>query len=174
MIASAVISDDHQYRYILEREWGAEDLTLENGDHRVLWIMLNPSTADALKDDPTLTRCIGYSRAWGYGALSVVNLYALRTPDPTLLNAHPDPIGPAADAWIRAALRPRNGRAPGCAVVGWGATKPKGINHAARVAAVTQMIFDAGVSMVCLGRNKDGSPGHPLYLKKDAETEEWP
>lgn len=75
MARMAVLSDDGRFRYRLQRDWRAEL-------GRVVWIMLNPSTADAERDDPTLRRCIAFTRAWGYGALTVVNLYPLRSPHP--------------------------------------------------------------------------------------------
>src|SRR5262249_32293760 len=97
MLRGAVISGDGRYRYSLTRRWGRGP--------RALWIMLNPSRADREVDDPTIRRCIGFSGSWGYGAMEVVNLYALRTPEPRLLRRHPDPVGPENDGWITRASR---------------------------------------------------------------------
>lgn len=89
---SAVLSDDGQYRCQLERTWGFGDA--------VTFVMLNPSTADARKDDPTIRRCLSYARSWGYDGIRVVNLYALRSSDPKMLKTVADPVGPENDAWI--------------------------------------------------------------------------
>ena len=74
-LSEAVISQDERHRYSLTRRWG-------DGPRVCCWIMLNPSTADATTDDPTIRRCIGFTHAWGYDALTVVNLYAWRATDP--------------------------------------------------------------------------------------------
>ena len=74
-LSEAVISQDERHRYSLTRRWG-------NGPRVCCWIMLNPSTADATTDDPTIRRCVRFTQAWGYDALTVVNLYAWRATDP--------------------------------------------------------------------------------------------
>lgn len=84
--SSAIISLDGVYRYVLTRRWGP--------GRAVLFVMLNPSTADAAKDDPTIRRCIKHARALGGDALVVVNLYALRSTKPAALGKHADPVGP--------------------------------------------------------------------------------
>ena len=76
MQSGAVITGD--YRYLLWREW-------DNSHKTVSFIMLNPSRADAQVNDPTITRCINFAKSWGYGRLEVVNLFAYRTPKPSLL-----------------------------------------------------------------------------------------
>lgn len=73
MWGGAVIRGD--YRYLLTREWDSQGKI-------VTFIMLNPSRADALLNDPTITRCLNFARSWGYGRLEVVNLFAYRTPQP--------------------------------------------------------------------------------------------
>lgn len=93
----AVFSADRAYRYRLSRIWGS------SGTHAV-WVMLNPSTADALADDATIRRVMAFTKAWGLGGLTVVNLFALRATDPRELRRHPDPAGPANDQFIAGAL----------------------------------------------------------------------
>lgn len=140
----AVISACGRFRYLLRRRWWSE------GGPTLVWIMLNPSTADASRDDPTIRKCIGFSKAWGYGGLVVANLFALRSTDPRQLYKVADPIGPENDAAL-AALR------DGFDVVGaWGVNGA----HLNRGAAVAAMF----PRMQCLGVTKNGQPGHPLYL----------
>ena len=98
---SAVVSQCGAYRWHLTR---LVDNNIFQGG-RLLFVMLNPSTADAETDDPTLRRCIGYSRAWGYGGLAVVNLFGLRTTDPRELRRHADPVGRRNDDYVLAAIR---------------------------------------------------------------------
>jgi hypothetical protein len=140
---------DGPYRYILGRAWGPEE-------NPVLWVMLNPSTADAEKDDPTIRRCISFSKAWGHGALVVVNLYALRSTDPRALLAHPSAVGPSNDAHILAEVL----RA-GLVVAAWGAHPAV----AFRAPIVSEIL---GRSAVCLGHTAAGHPRHPLYVKGSA------
>jgi hypothetical protein len=97
------------YRYLLGRRVG-------EGDRTALFMMLNPSTADATEDDPTIRRCTGFARREGCGVLEVVNLFAYRATDPAELRTAPDPVGPANDHHIKAAL----GRVA-LVVVAWGA-----------------------------------------------------
>lgn len=108
MNRSAFLSECGVYRYELTRTWG-------DGD-RLLWIMLNPSTADADLDDPTIRRVIGFSRGFGYSGAIVANLFALRSTDPKALRTHPDPVGPANNAMLAQLAR----RSP-FAVCAWGA-----------------------------------------------------
>ena len=90
MTGDAILSDDRVYRYMLERTWDCRK-------ERVLFVMLNPSTADEEEDDPTITRCLGFATRWGFGSLVVGNLFALRSPNPRELFQHSDPLGPDND-----------------------------------------------------------------------------
>lgn len=151
----ALISPCGAYRYRLEREWDSEL-------PKVAFIMLNPSTADAEKDDPTIRRCIGFAKSWGFGGLIVGNLFALRSTDPAALYSHPDPVGPDNDACLRGIAS--------CAeqvVCAWG-------THGAlngRGLAVGEMLNSANLAALKL--TADGHPGHPLYIAGDTQPRAW-
>jgi hypothetical protein len=121
--------------------------------------MLNPSTANAEQNDPTIRRCISFAKREGFGRLEVVNMYGFRSPSPSVLFAAPDPAGPDNDHEIEVALdRADSG------VVAWG-------NHAEqeRVFKVVGLIKRSGKASNCFGLTKLGQPRHPLYLKADAD-----
>jgi hypothetical protein len=146
---AASFSRDRRYRYSLRRRWGAGPA--------VAWVMLNPSTADARQDDPTLRRCIAFSRAWGYGALEVVNLFALRSPRPADLCRGDDPVGPGTDRALRRALR-----AADAVVLAWGnppASLPPGLRTRGDLVRGW-----APADALCLGVTHAGEPRHPLYV----------
>lgn len=151
---SAEISECGLYRYTLSRHWAKADPTY------ALFIGLNPSTADATSDDPTLRRCMAFARDWGFGGLVLVNLFAFRATDPKDMKAAADPIGPRNDDRITT-----EARHAGVVVTAWGAHG----RYLNRDIKVMRLLTAAGVKMVCLGRTKDGSPRHPLYLPKTAE-----
>ena len=148
--STARIDPTGRYRYSLTRSW---DDTLP----RACFCLLNPSTADATTDDPTLRRCLGFARRWGCGGVEIVNLFALRATDPRDLRRAADPVGPRNDAAIvRAATRAE------LLVAAWG-------NHGAlhdRAKAVLAAL--ARTSTVhTLGLTKLGHPRHPLYTPSD-------
>lgn len=156
----AVVSDDGLYRYALGRKW-ADGRTLT-------WVMLNPSTADAFVDDPTIRRCIGFAERDGFGSLLVVNLFALRATDPKVLWDHDDPIGSGNHGAVRIAL----GTAAefGSPVVAaWGVLS----RRLPAALPVRQWCREAGVPLLCLGRTKQGHPRHPLYVRADQRFEVW-
>lgn len=155
---TAILSADRAYRYVLTRWWGT-------GSHMV-WVMLNPSTADAFTEDPTIRRCRTYARREGCGGLTVVNLFALRSTDPKALRAHPDPVGPGNDAAILRGLW----HSPALVVCGWG---NKGTLHG-RGSAVARMLTGLGVPMYCLAVTGNGQPAHPLYQPAAAPLLPWP
>jgi hypothetical protein len=154
----AVLSACGTYRYQLHRTWDASAPTLA-------WVMLNPSTADAEVDDPTIRRCIGFARRWHFGGIIVANLFALRATDPRELRAHGDPVGPDNDRTLAEVAR--DAEALVCA---WGANT----YAAARARVVRVMIGDAmrwPRVPLCLGVTKGNSPRHPLYVPGDAVPE---
>lgn len=162
MICDATFSDDGWYRYSLTRRWGAES------DPGMVFCMLNPSTADAREDDPTVRRCIGFARDNGYGRLTVVNLFAFRATQPYRLFGMEglSAIGPENDAVLREVF----GYAAFVGdpvVAAWG-------RHGVFLQRATQVLGlmrECDVQPMCLNRNGDGSPGHPLYLAKDSRLE---
>jgi hypothetical protein len=144
--SSAVI--DEVYRYSLTRTWDA-------GKPRACFVMLNPSTADASENDPTIRRCIGFAKSWGYGSLEVVNLFAFRATDPSdLRKATLNTVGIENDFYIGEAIQ----RAA-VVICAWGCFKPA----SERARAVLQMIPKPHY----LKLGKDGDPCHPLYLPAD-------
>ena len=157
----AVLSEDGSYRYSLTRVWARENGT-------AVFVMLNPSIADANEDDPTIRRCMGFARSWGLGGILVLNLYALRSTDPKALWSHEDPIGPDNFRYLTDAL------SAACffgtpVVAAWGANaKPL------RTEAFKSLARDRGVALQSLGTTKAGAPRHPLYIKGDTELRAWP
>ncbi len=153
---------DGDYRYTLDRHWGADE-TSQNILHLV---MLNPSIADGLSDDPTIRRCIGYAQAVGLDGLRVINLFALRSTDPRGLRTHSDPIGPRNDEILTQCMRTLTGN---FMVAAWGADK----FAIERAKAVHAMAASRSITLKCWGKTKDGHPGHPLYLRRTAELVDW-
>jgi hypothetical protein len=144
---TAILSEDGVYRYSLTR-------TFTTHKHPVVFCMLNPSTADADIDDPTIRRCMRFARDWGYGGLVVVNLFALRATDPVALHAHDDPVGPLNMDHIGRAADSRD------VIVAWGANPATQY----RDATVTQLLRRKATTVRCLGVTKEGHPRHPLYV----------
>lgn len=128
------------------------------GSGLVLWVMLNPSTADATINDPTIVRIIRFSDRLGFARAAVVNLFALRATDPRNLRLAGDPVGPENDAHIE-----RMAREADSIILGYGAD-PMAADRAASVRALL-----AGRKLHCLGKMKGGAPRHPLYLRANAE-----
>jgi hypothetical protein len=158
--SGAIISPCGAYRYHLWRRW---DDCLPT----MVWVMLNPSTADASVDDPTIRRCIGFAKREGCGGISVLNVFALRATDPSELLRHPDPFGPENESYLGYA---RQVALMTILVLGWGAKMTdRRLRHHYRCAetlVVTQ-------KPKCFGTTKSGDPRHPLYLKADAPLVPW-
>lgn len=157
---TAKISDDGLYRYGLVRRWDPHESPFAT------FIMLNPSTADAERDDRTIRRCMGFARAWGMGGLHVLNLYAYRSTDPDLLWTVDDPVGPENDHHLtKHALAHANSGWP--MVAGWGVNaKP---DRVAEVLALPGMRH----ALKALGVTKSGAPRHPLYMPGDTLPIPW-
>lgn len=165
MEKAARLSDDRVYRYTLMRRWDPWGPALR-------WVMLNPSVADASDDDPTIRRVMGFSKAAGYAACVVANLFALISTDPTWLVTHPHPIGMENDYVLQGIAQ--GAQADGyqhgkeaIVVVAWGAKAPPD-----RVASVVHQHL-AGVKLMCLGTTKHGHPRHPLYVPSSQALEPW-
>jgi hypothetical protein len=164
MQTSALLSPCRTYRYHLERVWNAHS-------PRLLWVMLNPSTADQTDDDPTIRRCIGFARREGYGGIEVVNLFGLRATYPADIWGHPDPVGPENDRYLRETFA----QLP-LAVCAWGAVGGAfGIltEKWTRDKTVWRMLMAANVSAYCLGVTGAGHPKHPLYLAANTALERY-
>lgn len=149
MKKGAVIDKTGLYRYSLWREWDAEQ-------PKIVFIMLNPSKADASIDDPTLRRCVNFAKSWGYGSLIVVNLFAYRTASPLELRQVDDPVGQQNDRCLKKAIRSANQ-----VVVAWG-------NHGKfmqRDRLVLELLSKHNFQPHCLGITQGGQPRHPLYVK---------
>jgi len=160
MRAAAKISDCGRYRYSLEREWSKAP--------PMVFCMLNPSTADASVDDPTIRRCIGFAKREGCGGIYVVNLFAYRATNPADLRSAGDPFGPENAEEIGAAMT--WAAVGGPFVAAWGA------NPAARHgrAYITERARAFGIKVYCLGKTKAGAPMHPLYLPGNADLQVYP
>jgi hypothetical protein len=152
--SSAVFSPDEKYRYVLTRAWNTRLDAL-------VWVMLNPSTADALIDDPTITRCRQRADTAGYGGIVVVNLFALRATNPAMLWKTPNPAGEHNAVFLNADGPTFHKDQPvGDVVFAWGAhalAEPRG-------RALDVALRAAGYTPLCLGWTKAGHPRHPLYV----------
>ena len=149
MTKTAILSECGKYRYSLTRSWNPEK-------ERVCFVMLNPSTADASNDDPTILRCIAFAKAWGYGSIEVVNLFAYRATDPRELKnvGATVSVGPLNDKYLKLACDRSE-----LTVAAWGV-------HGAlwnRGQTVRLTLSEAQ----CLGVTKEGHPRHPLYVRAD-------
>ena len=147
-LSTALYSDCTVYRYALTRDWQAD------GD-RVAFIMLNPSTASELRNDPTVERCERRARALGAGAFRVVNLFAFRATDPRDLRAAPEPVGPDNDRILAEAATWADR-----IICAWGVHG----THQGRAASVEAMLRATGHPLNHLGLSKHGHPRHPLYI----------
>lgn len=154
----AILSSCGKYRYHLWRDF-------DGGKGLVTFIMLNPSTADAYIDDPTIRKCSYYAQAWGFGRLGVVNLFSYRATDPKELLRVEAPIGPDTRQQIQLAAH-----ASDMVVCAWGRLHK---TLAARQVDVLRLLEHRAGGVYCLGLNNDGSPKHPLYLRNELQPMVW-
>lgn len=155
--SGALFSPCRRWRYLLWRRWNLE------GDLAV-FIGLNPSTADELTDDPTIRRCIGFAKSWGYGALWMLNAYAWRATNPAEMRAQgANAIGPRNNEYIfEAALY------ADMVIAAWGVHCDD-----VRERQVAQCVEAAGKPLRVLGLTKEGHPKHPLYLPGNLQPFDW-
>lgn len=155
--STAVYSPCEKYRYSLTRTW-------DETDRRVMFVMLNPSTATEKQNDPTVERCERRARALGFGAFQVTNIFAWRDTDPRKMRAAPDPVGPGNDAAILG----------GCewadqVIAAWGTHGA----HLNRGAETERLLSRAQAPIFHLGLSKHGHPKHPLYIAYAQQPQRW-
>lgn len=153
----AEYSDCEAYRYTLTRVW-------DKAGRKALFVMLNPSTATEVQNDPTVERCERRARALGFGGFRVTNIFAWRDTDPKKMRAAADPVGPLNDTVI----------VDGCGwadqiIAAWGTHGA----HLGRGAAVEALLRSSGCEVYHLGLTKHGHPKHPLYIAYTQQPERW-
>lgn len=156
----ARVSDDGAHRYLLGRSWDTPYKT-------VTFVMLNPSTADALADDATIRRCVGFARRWGFNRLLVVNLYAFRSTDPRNLLSAPDPVGPKNDATILEAVAVSH-----LVICAWGAHEA--VKRCPERVARVLRLLEPVEHVEALQLTRDGHPWHPLYVPYEVTLVPFP
>ena len=144
---SAELSRCRNYRYALWRTW-------DSSKRRVMFIGLNPSTADEMHDDPTLRRCINYAQAWGYGSVCTGNLFAFRATEPNDMKKAKDPVGAENDLWLKELVSQSD-----LIIAAWGNDG----GFLGRSKHVRTFLPE----LHCLKLNKSGEPAHPLYQRSD-------
>jgi hypothetical protein len=162
MKKSAIISDCGLYRYELRREW-------DDKLPPMVVIMLNPSTADAEKDDPTISRCINRAQDLGFGSLIVGNLFAFRASDPKRLRTADDPVGldnAASLVKVLAECKQKHGKL----LLAWGT---EGTYCEAGHVFLRLLASPSGLEYFCLGKTKQGQPKHPLYVRLSQRLEPY-
>lgn len=147
----AIFSDDEKHRYVLRRVW-------DESKGRAMFIGLNPSTADEIKNDPTVARMISFSKAWGFGEICVCNLFAFRATMPPDMKNADDPVGVENDSYIMKEIG-NSDKVIAC----WG-------NHGKFLGRSSELIKNLG-DFEHFGLTKGGEPRHVLYLRKDAPLE---
>ena len=154
-VSGAHFSHCRVYRFALWRQW-------EVSEPYVLFVGLNPSTADENIDDPTIRRCKRFAIDWGYGGIVMANIFAFRATDPKEMLASDNPVGVGNDIWLKYLAH----RA-GMVICAWGA-HGKYLN---RDKQVCELLDD--YPLHCLGTTKGGQPRHPLYIKADQRPVEF-
>ncbi len=155
--STAIYSDCEKYRYSLTRVWDPEG-------RKALFVMLNPSTATEVQNDPTVERCERRARALGFGAFQVTNIFAWRDTDPRKMRAAADPVGPANDEAILQGVQWADQ-----VIAAWGTHGA----HLNRGPAVETLLRDTEQPLFHLGLTKGGHPKHPLYIAYTQQPELW-
>ncbi len=155
--STAVYSDCECYRYSLTRIWDV-------AGRKALFVMLNPSTATEVQNDPTVERCERRTRALGFGAFQVTNIFAWRDTDPRKMRAAIDPVGPENDAAILTGVNWADQ-----IIAAWGTHGA----HLDRGPAVERLLRGTGRPLFHLGLTKNGHPKHPLYIAYTQQPEPW-
>lgn len=158
IVRTAEMSECGLYRYGLTRVWSYSKPLLP-------FIMLNPSIADGLIDDPTIRRCMRFSQDFGFGGIAVGNLYAFRTPYQERLKEVQDPYGPNNEAALRAIAR-KAAAARVNVVCAWGKTNVSN--------SFLHLMAAEGATLKCLGFTQEGYPRHPLYVKATQQLMDYP
>lgn len=148
---SAVFSPCRAYRYTLMREW-------IGGTGTVNFVGLNPSTADETQDDPTIRRCIGFAKAWGFQRLCMLNLFAFRATDPKVMLAADDRVGLDNEKWLHRCITAHD-----LTIAAWGVI---GADYG-------NFVRSRYPQMMVLRLTKGGHPAHPLYLPKHLMPIYW-
>ena len=151
----AEFSPGRNWRYRLVRVW-------DSNRPRLAWVILNGSDADEHHTDPTVRRCIGFARAWGYGGVDIANLYGLVSKNPGALGHHFDPVGPDNDRHLAALCREND-----LTVLAWGLNAGTDRAHAV-VQMLRQIAQRHGGSLAVLGWTHGWQPLHPLLAPKDS------
>ena len=156
-LSVALYSECEKYRYALTRIW-------DDAGQKVLFVMLNPSTATEVQNDPTVERCERRARALGFGGFRVTNIFAWRDTDPRKMKAAADPIGPANDTILSESCPWADQ-----VVAAWGTHGA----HMNRGPEVLELLKQSGATLLHLGLSKDGHPKHPLYIAYSQKPEPW-
>lgn len=156
----ATFSHCQNYRYSLWRIWNVVD-----NPKMACLILLNPSTADATKNDPTIERCSRRFKKLGYDGIYVVNIFAFRATDPKVMKNQDDPFGPKNEEAILECAK-----ASDLVVCGWG-THGDWRNRSSHI---SELLRRNGILAKCLGKTKSGQPKHPLYISYETELVDWP
>lgn len=154
--SEALYSDCETFRFRLSRTWGASP--------RLAFILLNPSTATELRNDPTIARCEGRARRTGHGGVDILNLFAFRATRPADLLAAPDPVGSGNSGIVL-----DTAAAAGLIVCGWGLHGA----HLDQGTLLRRLLSDRGLPLWHLGLTRDGHPRHPLYVGNAVQPEPW-
>ena len=155
--STAIYSNCEKYRYSLTRIW-------DPAGRKALFVMLNPSTATEVQNDPTVERCERRARTLGFRPFQVTNISAWRDTDPRKMRAAEDPVGPQNDQAILEGV----GWADQV-IAGWGTHGA----HLDRGRSVEALLRATGQPMYHLGLTKDGHPKHPLYIAYARQPQLW-